>query len=122
MNQQRTIVLYGPSLSVAAIGAGLADKPGWRTIPVEPASPDATRHLRELRPDVVLYDLAAAQPETTILLMKECPGLLLIGIDLANNQAMVLSCEQPKLFTPDDFMQLIERSVCGADSAPGGSQ
>ena len=122
MTPQRIIVLYGPSLSVAAIGSGLAGQPGWRTITVEPTAPDAARHLRELRPDVVLYDLAAAQPETTLLLMKECPGLLLIGIDLTNNQAMVLSCEQPKLFTTDDFMQLIERSLCSADSALGGSQ
>ncbi len=40
--------------------------------------------------------------------MKELPDLLLIGVDLANHQALVLSGEQPSLYTTDDFVRLIE--------------
>jgi hypothetical protein len=104
----RTLVLYGESLSIAAIGAGLAAKPGWQVISVDAASPAATRRLRRLRPDVLLFDLAAAQPKAAILLLREFPALLLIGVDLANHQALVLLGEQSRLFTTDDFAQLVE--------------
>ena len=43
MEKTHTIVLYGASLSVAAIGAGLADKPDWHVIPMDAVSPAATR-------------------------------------------------------------------------------
>ncbi len=113
MERTHTIVLYGASLSVAAVGAGLADKPGWQVIPMSPVTPTASQRLRQLRPDVVLFDLAAAQPDTVIPLMKELPDLLLIGVDLANQQALVLSGEQPKLVTTDDFVRLIVAQSVG---------
>jgi hypothetical protein len=75
---------------------------------MDSVSPAATEHLGQLRPDVVLFDLAAAQPDTIIPLLQELPALLLIGVDLANHQALVLSGEQPKLFTTDDFVRLID--------------
>lgn len=113
MEQTRTIVLYGASLSVTAIGAGLAGKPGWQVIPMDSVSPAANWHLRQLHPNVVLFDLAAAQPEAVISLMKEFPDLLLIGVDLVNQQALVLSGEHPKLFTTDDFVRLVDAQCVG---------
>ena len=65
---------------------------------------------------MVLFDLAAAQPDTVISLLTELPDLLLIGVDLANHQALVLSGEQPKLFTTDDFVRLVELHVVQAQS------
>ena len=65
---------------------------------------------------MILFDLAAAQPEAAIPLLQEFPDLLLIGVDLANHQALVLSGEQPRLFTTDDFVKLIDaQPIGGAD-------
>jgi hypothetical protein len=114
MKHVRTIVPYGASLSVSAIAAGLTSRPGRRVIRVDSTSPAAAGRLRRLRPDVILFDLAAAQPEETISLMKDLPDLLLIGIDLANHKALVLSGEQPKLFTTDDFVRLIDAQPLGS--------
>lgn len=114
MERTRTLMLYGASLSIAAIGAGLADRPGWQVIPVDALFPAATESPRQSHSDVVLSDLAAAHPEAAIALLTEFPNLLLIGIDLANHQASVLSSEQPKLFTTDDFIRLVE--LCAAQA------
>ncbi len=108
MKGRRTLVLYGASLSVSAIGAGLAGKPRWDVIPVDSASAAATERLRQLRPDVVLLDLTAARPDTALARLAARPNLLLIGVDLANHQALVLSGEQSRLFTTDDFVRLID--------------
>jgi hypothetical protein len=108
MKGRRTLVLYGAALSVSAIGAGLAARLGWDVVPLDSASPAATEHMRRLHPDVVLFDVAAARPDTAISLLAESPNLLLIGVDLANHQALVLSGEQPRLFTTDDLVRLID--------------
>lgn len=116
MEKTHTIVLYGASLSVAAIGAGLAGKPNWHVISMDAVPPAATESLHRLRPDVVLFDLAAARPDTVISLLTELPDLLLIGVDLANHQALMLSGERPKLFTTDDFVRLVELHAVQAQS------
>ncbi len=108
MKGRRTLVLYGASLSVSAIGAALAGKPGWDVIPMDSASAAATERLRQLCPNVILFDLTAARPDAAISLLAEHPKLLLIGVDLANHQALVLSGEQSKLFTTDDLVRLID--------------
>jgi hypothetical protein len=53
--------------------------------------------------------------------MKELPDLLLIGVDLANHQALVLSGEQPRLYTTDDFVRLIELHAVQAARGAGAS-
>ncbi len=120
MEQRRTIVLFGASLSVAAIGASLAAQANWQVVPMDAASPAAAESLHRLRPDVVLFDLAAAWPDTVISLLTELPDLQLIGVDLARHQALVLSGEQPRLFTIDDFVRLVDATASGPSQ--GGSQ
>jgi hypothetical protein len=104
----RILVLCGASLGVSAIGASLADKPGWKVIPTNSESLAAAQCLRQLRPDVVVFDLSAAPPDGAISLVKLFPDYLLIGVDLPNHRALVLSGEQPSLFTTDDFGRLID--------------
>ncbi len=58
-------------------------------------------------------EYAGAQPESVISLLAELPGLLLIGVDLADHRALVLSGEQPRLLTADDLAQLIEAQSGG---------
>lgn len=123
MNQTRTIVLYGASLSITAIGTGLANKLGWQVIPMDSVSPSATERLCQLNPDVLLFDLAAAQPDTVISLLTKLPNLQLIGVDLANHQALMLSSEKPTLFTTDDFVRLIDaQSLRSQTASSGGSR
>ena len=58
--------------------------------------------------DVVIFDLAMAQPEFAIALWKAQPRLLLIGVDLTTGQALVLSGQPSRLLTMDDLLQVIE--------------
>ena len=107
MDRQRAIVLYGNTLSLAAIGAGLDVQPGCTVTQVDSAARDAAERLRSLRPDVLLFNLCAAQPDAVISLLQETPDLLLIGVDLLNHRALVMSGKQPALLTTGDLMALI---------------
>ncbi len=77
----RTAVLYGNSLVISSIGARLRGRAGLEVKCIDATLPDAAR-LTALQPDVVIFDLAVAEPEFAIALWKAQSRLLLIGVDL----------------------------------------
>jgi hypothetical protein len=104
----RTVALYGNSLVVSSIGASLQGRAGLQVLSVDSALPDAASRLGVLQPDVIIFDLAVAQPEFAIALWKTQSRLLLIGVDLTTGQALVLSGQPSRLLTRDDLLQVIE--------------
>jgi hypothetical protein len=104
----RKVALYGNSLVMSSIGASLQGRAGLEMSNVDAALPDAASRLRALQPDVIIFDLAVAQPEFAIALWKAQPRLLLIGVDLKTGQALVLSSQPSRLLTMDDLLQVIE--------------
>jgi len=105
----RTVALYGNSLVVSSIGASLQGRAGLQVFSIDATMPDAVSRLGALQPDVVIFDLAMAQPEFALALWKAQPRLLLIGVDLTTGQALVLSGQPSSLLTMDDLLQVIER-------------
>jgi hypothetical protein len=79
----RTVAIYGNSLVLSSIRASL-------------------EHRTELR--VLSFD--AAMP--AVALWKAQPHVLLIGVDLAADRALVLSGQSSHVLTPDDLVQVIE--------------
>lgn len=104
----RTVALYGNSLVISSIGASLQGRAGLEIKCVDATLPDAASWLAALQPDVVIFDLAVAQPEFAIALWKARPRLLLIGVNLTNGHAFVLSGQTSRLLTMDDLLQVIE--------------
>ncbi len=103
----RKVALYGNSLVVSSIGASLQGCAGLQVCSVDAILPDAALRLGALQPDVVIFDLTMAQPEFAIALWKAQPHLLLIGVDLATGQALMLSGQPSRLLTIDDLLQVI---------------
>jgi hypothetical protein len=119
MHHVRTVILYGRALSLSVIGATLVGRPGWQVEQIDAAAIGAAERLRALRPHVVVFDLAAAQPDAIIALLQELSGLLLIGVDLVNHQALVLSGDLPTILTSDDLIRLIEVQPTESPSLKG---
>lgn len=60
-------------------------------------------------PATFVFDMDAVQPDFAITLWKAQPDLLLIAVDLATNQALVLSSQPTRALTTEDLLQLIQR-------------
>ena len=104
----RRVVICGKSLLLSGIGASLERRTGLNVVWFNPALAGATERLNTLRPDVVVLDLAAASLDSAIALWKAQPHLLLIGVDLAKDQALVLSGQTSAVLSADDLVELIE--------------
>jgi hypothetical protein len=106
----RTVALYGGNLVMSSIGTTLHNETGFHVqefrekLPGSPAKPDADP------PDVILFDLLAAQPDFAFSLLRDHPATILIGIDLNRNEMLVLTGATTPLKTADDLFQAIEKN------------
>jgi hypothetical protein len=100
------VVLYGNSLAVSGIGASLEGRPGLQLVRVDAAERSAEA-LRELEPDVVLFDLATARPDVVELWRRDRP-ILPIGVDLLKHRFVVFTGTSSRALTTDDLLRVIE--------------
>ena len=100
------VVLYGNSLALSGVGASLEAHPGVRIVRVDAAG-ESGEALRRIEPDVVVFDLATAQPDVVELWRRD-PHVLPIGVDLLEQRVVVFSGESSRALTTDDLLRVIE--------------
>jgi hypothetical protein len=108
MDAIRTILFYGNSLAVSSIAANLACQDKVIIRHVDASVLDLARQVESLAPDVLIFDLAAAPPDNAIGLLREHPGLMLIGVDASTARMLVLSGRRSQALTTDDLTQVIQ--------------
>jgi hypothetical protein len=112
-----TVVLYGNSLALSGVGASLEGHPGLRVVRVD-AVGRSNEALRQIEPDVVVFDLATAQPDVVALWRRD-PSVLPVGVDLLEQRVVVFSGESTRALTSADLLRVIEsRMSRGATPAP----
>ncbi len=117
MEKKRTVALYGSSLVMTTIGASLEKKVELQVREIHGLLPDFIDKLEASPPDVIVFDLAAAQPHFAIPLLRNHPTIMLIGVDLRNNKMLVLFGEQSRLLTTDDLVQVIQSGISQVSSS-----
>ena len=117
MKNKRTVALYGSNLVMSTIGASLQEKPEFQIQHIHGLLPDIIDRLEAPPPDVILFDLAAAEPHFAVPLLRNHPTIMLIGVDLKGNKMLVLFGEQSRLLTADDLVQVIEGGILQVNSS-----
>jgi hypothetical protein len=103
----RTVVLYGNSLAVTTFGASLQGTPGVCVQSMDANLSDPIPRLQELKPDIVMFDLATAHPGFAISLWKVHPHLLLIGVDLPRGEILLLAGSRQQVLNVTDLIEVI---------------
>ncbi len=101
------VVLYGTTLVVSTIGASLQASADLELIRIDPALPGAAERLLALQPSAVVFDLAAGQPDFAMSLLRQQPGLLLIGADPSSDDLLVLSSHAARALSVADLVAVI---------------
>jgi hypothetical protein len=101
------VVLYGNSVFLAGIKAQLDLDPGIEVIAIDAGATGLRERIRDLSPRALLFDLAERQAEPAVALLRELPGLLLIGVDPARDELLVLSGTSQQALSAADLVNII---------------
>ena len=102
--------LYGNSLFMAGVEASLKDRQGLNVVRINVALPDGQDDLKAISPDVVIFDLDSPHAHGILSFLRGHPGLPLLGLGLASNDAVLLTSCRYMALSADDLAQVI-RSV-----------
>jgi DNA-binding NarL/FixJ family response regulator len=116
MDTRRTVVLYGASLFIAGMEACLRNRPGLDVVRVNAEVPGERRRLAALQPDAIIFDWDDASlgglPGITQLL-RDSPGVRIIGLDLTSNAVTILSGQQQLVTRVEDVADAIRAGTAG---------
>jgi hypothetical protein len=112
------VVLYGSSVFLDAIRAGLKDAQ-LEFVTVEPTGPGATSLISAHHPAAIIFDRCLAEPDFTLALLQEQPDLILIGVDPSSNKVFVMSGREEQPATPAELLRALAGWVAGP-AAPQG--
>jgi hypothetical protein len=101
------LVLYGNSIFLAGIKAELEQQVALKLITIESGCTDAANLIRDCNPCLVLFDLASEQPGLAVSLLREQPGLMLIGVDPSSDELLVLSGQPQPALSMADLVKVI---------------
>ncbi len=112
------VVVYGNSVFLAGIKAELERKAreygaareygtALQLVTLEAGSPNVTGLIRASHPRAVLFDLAAEEPGFAATLLREQPGLTLIGVDPSSDELLVLSVRRRRALSLADLADVI---------------
>ncbi len=111
MDNRTRVVVYGKTLSMAGIAASLVAETNLEVICVDPQEPAGRQSLNELDPRTILFDRTEPHPELDLALLREQPGLLLIGVDPSSNDALILSGQLTRVLSSRDIARIVSNQA-----------
>lgn len=108
MGRPRRVLVCGDSVALAGIGTSLAGDPDCEV--ASHAWPICDDELRDLHPDVLLFDLDSVPPAFVYTTSRALRGVLLIGIDLETNRALLWTGQEAEGLRSRDLVDVIRSS------------
>src|SRR5512144_18749 len=93
MEKHRRVEVYGNSLNMAGIAASLKADTTLDVFCVNPDAPNARQSLDENDLAAIVFDLSDPLLRPDVTLLRDRPGLLLIGVDPSRDELLVLSSQ-----------------------------
>jgi DNA-binding NarL/FixJ family response regulator len=100
------VAVYGDSMLIAGVESILRDQPAMDVVRVNPDE-QGLRMLADLAPDVILFDATAAEANFALPFLQRHPDFMLIGLNLHEDTAFVMSSRSRCVATPTDLAQII---------------
>jgi CheY-like chemotaxis protein len=100
------VAICGDSLLLAAIETSLRRSSSMELLRVS-TGPRAVEALAGFKPDVILFDITAPDACFSLTFLQSHPDSLLVGLDLDQSTALVLSGETRTLVTAEDLAQIV---------------
>jgi hypothetical protein len=109
MEKRRRVVVYGNSLNMAGIVASLKADTTLEVLCVNLDSPKALQSVDENDITAIVFDLGDPPLRLDITLLRDLPGLLLIGVDPCRDEMLVLSSQPAQALSMADLISVINQ-------------
>lgn len=113
MQKRDIVVLFGSSLLMDTVEASLAQKRSLDLIRIQADDVDWWRCISVLGPDLVIFDWGLPCSQA-LYMLRDQPGLPLIGLDATTNSVIALSSRQYSPMNSNDLTKLIHTQSCGS--------
>ena len=107
MEKRTRVLVYGNTLNMAGIAASLRAEPELVIESIDPKTPCAQQDLKSFDPEAVIFDCSDSCTVLDLALLREQPGLLLIGVDPSSDDALVLSGQLSRVLSARDLAKLV---------------
>lgn len=125
MKEQQVVALYGNSLFLAGVETSLRNREEFDVVRIDTTLLNVEQRLKSLHPNVIIFDCGDARLDTLpgmTQLLKESPGVIVIGLDLTSNDVIVLSGQSHSATRVEDLIEAIRMETGhGTGSASTGS-
>jgi hypothetical protein len=109
MEKRRRVAVYGNSLNMAGIVATLKADPTLEILCVNSESSNARPSLDEHDLAAIVFDLSEPPMRLDVTLLRDWPGLLLIGVDPSRDEMLVLSSQPAQALSMADLVSVIHQ-------------
>ena len=92
---------------MAGIAASLKAEASLEILCVDPQNPTARQSLNELDPHAIIFDRSDPNTALDLALLREQPGLLLVGVDPSSDDALVLSGQLTRVLSGKELARLV---------------
>jgi hypothetical protein len=119
MEKRRQVAVYGNSLNMAGIVVSLKADTTLEVLCINPDSPDAWQSLDENDLAAIVFDLSDPLGRLDVTLLRDRPGLLLIGVDPSRDEMLVLSSHPAQALSVADLVNVIHQKEFPSSSFRG---
>jgi len=109
MEKSRRVAVYDNSLNMAVIVASLKADPTLEVLCIDLDSPNARQSLDENDLAAIVFDLSDPSLRLNVTLLRNRPGLLLIGVDPSKDEILVLSSRPVQALSMADLVRVIRQ-------------
>jgi hypothetical protein len=114
------ILLYGNSVLLGGIGAGLRAEGRYEVVRASRSLPDSS-DLEAQEPDVIIFDIEAPGAAAAFSALESHPDLTILGISPDANVIRVWSGRQYRELSMGDLVALIEAGIGPAGRSEQGA-
>ena len=109
MQKRRWVAVCDNSLNMAGIVASLKADATLEVLCIDLDSPNARQSLDENEITAIVFDLSGPSLHLDVSLLRDRPGLLLIGVDFSSDEMLVLSSQPVQALSVADLINVIHQ-------------
>lgn len=119
MTPKTRVAVCGGSLTMAGLAVSLEVSLDVDVVRIQTITA-ALAQYRDEQATVIVFDLSELSRDLALELLRERPGLLLIGVDPDSDRLLVISGHAEQAASAADLVRIIYQKQPGSEEARGG--